>query len=65
LKEHRSGQTKAGQILKEFNLIHTEVFDDYSAAREREKFFKSGQGRKWIKNNLNIHGPPEAGKASP
>ena len=57
--------TKAGQVLGEFKLVHTEIFDDYSAAREREKFLKRGQGRKWMKNNFNRHGPPEAGEASP
>ena len=58
MHEHRSGVTKAGQILGEFELLHTELFDDYSAAREREKFLKSGQGRQWLNMTFGKHGPP-------
>ena len=48
LSEHRSGATKAGQILGEFHVIHTEQFPSHPAARQRERFLKSGQGRKWL-----------------
>ncbi len=47
LKEHRSGSSKAGQIIGKFNLLHTEQFENYSLAREREKYLKSGQGREF------------------
>jgi putative endonuclease len=52
IEEHSRGATKGGQIIGEFELIYTEEFADYSTAREREKFSKSGQGRRWIKNNI-------------
>ena len=52
LAGHRSGRTKGGQIIGTFELIHTEEFDDYLSAREREVFLKSGKGRNWIKSNL-------------
>jgi len=48
LKEHRSGNSRGGQIIGDFELIHTETFDNYTEARKREIFLKSGQGRKWI-----------------
>jgi len=48
IMEHRSKKTKAGQLLNGFLLMHTEEFVDYKAARGREKFLKSGQGRKWL-----------------
>jgi len=48
LKEHRSGNSKSGQIIGDFELVLTESFDDYLSARKREIFLKSGQGRKWI-----------------
>jgi putative endonuclease len=48
LREHRSGSTKAGQLLIRFTLLHTEEFNDYISARKREKFLKSGQGRKFL-----------------
>jgi putative endonuclease len=65
LQEHRGGSTKGGQVIGDFKLIHTEEFPDYSSARKREKFLKSGQGRKWIEISLTRHGPPKAGKAIP
>ncbi len=52
LSEHRSGHSKSGQIIGEFELVHTENFDSYSEARKREIFLKSGHGRNWLSNYL-------------
>jgi putative endonuclease len=52
LYEHRKGTTKGGQLIGEFELIHSEEFFDYASARNREIFLKSGQGRQWIKDNI-------------
>jgi putative endonuclease len=46
--EHRSRNSKAGQLLKDFIVLHTEEFPNYQTARKKEKFLKSGQGRKWL-----------------
>ena len=65
LKEHRSRHSKAGQIIGNFTVIHTESFTDHKAARIRERFLKSGQGRKWI-DKLETESKPAtqtAGKA--
>ena len=32
-------------------LLHVEYTDDYTAARKRENWLKTGQGRKWLKEN--------------
>jgi len=48
LDEHRSGSSKAGQLLGEFDVIHTESFPDHTAARTREKCLKPGKGREWL-----------------
>jgi len=48
LSEHCSRRSKAGQLLGEFTVLHTETVPDYKTARVREKFLKSGQGRKWL-----------------
>ncbi len=61
LQEHAGGATKSGQIIGEFTLIHTEEFTDYETARKREKFLKSGQGRKWIKENIAETRPAKGG----
>ena len=45
LRAHLRRTSKAGQQLGTFDLIHREEFPDYRAARTREKFLKSGQGR--------------------
>jgi predicted GIY-YIG superfamily endonuclease len=48
LQEHRIKATKGGEILGDFLVPRTEEFPDYKTARQREKFLKSGQGRKWL-----------------
>ena len=48
LREHRMKATKGGQLLGDFIVLCTEEFSDYKTARERERFLKSGQGRKWL-----------------
>ena len=48
LKEHRSNRSKASQVIGEFVVLHTEEYADHKSARTREKFLKSGQGRKWL-----------------
>ena len=48
LKEHRSKRSKGSQVLGEFVVLLTEEYQDHKSARKREKFLKSGQGRKWL-----------------
>ena len=48
LNEHHGFHSKVGEIVGDFRVIHTESFADHKTARIREKFFKSGQGRKWL-----------------
>ncbi|MEL6974615.1 MAG: GIY-YIG nuclease family protein [Bacteroidota bacterium] len=38
--------------FRPWKVIHVEVFHSKSEALKREKFLKSGQGRKWIAHNL-------------
>ncbi len=65
IKEHRSQRSKGGQLLGNFSVLYTEILDDYATARTKEKFLKSGQGRKWL-DNLEAESKPAiqtAGKA--
>jgi putative endonuclease len=48
LLQHSSGQTRSTKSYIPFKLIHTEEYDNYGQAREREKFLKSGVGRKYL-----------------
>jgi len=57
LEEHRSRKTKGSQLLDEFFVLHKETFSDYKSARRKEKFLKSGQGRRWL-DELEIESEP-------
>ena len=46
LTEHRNRASTVGKLLGTFEVLETEEFADYAQARQREKFLKSGQGRK-------------------
>lgn len=48
LKEHNSGSNKFTSINKPFILKYTESFVSKTEAIRREKFLKSGQGRKFL-----------------
>jgi len=48
LAEHRRKKSKGSQVIGKFTVIYTENFPDHIAARTKEKFLKSGQGRKWL-----------------
>jgi putative endonuclease len=48
LQQHRHRRTKGGQIIGDFIVLHLETQPDYSTAREREKYLKSGKGREWL-----------------
>lgn len=48
IKEHNSRKNKSTAPYAPFDLILKEEYDNYAKAREREKFLKSGQGRKFL-----------------
>jgi len=60
INEHRLKKSKGGQMLDDFVLLFTEEFPDYRTARTREKFLKSGQGRKWL-DTLEVKSEPAGG----
>ena len=49
LSEHNSGNNKTTKPYKPFGLLHTEKFTDRISARKREGWFKSGEGREFVK----------------
>jgi len=50
LSEHNSRSNKWTKQNGPFKLLYQEYYDDYSEAQKREKFLKSGQGRKFLDN---------------
>lgn len=54
VREHNTGKTKSTKPYKPWKLVYFEKFDSREEAREREKYFKSGIGREFLKNKLNL-----------
>lgn len=52
LIQHVSGQVKSTHLRAPFKLIHYEYFIDNNDAKARERFLKSGYGRKQLKEFL-------------
>jgi len=52
LKQHNAGETKSLFRRRPLVLIYKEGFKNELEARRRERFLKSGQGRKFLKEVL-------------
>jgi len=52
LVEHNDGSNSWTRINSPFILIYTEEYPTITEARKRELFLKSGQGRKWLDQNI-------------
>jgi len=49
LKEHNFGKNRYTKGLKPWKIFHLEYFPDWSTARVREKYLKSGVGKEYLK----------------
>ncbi len=54
LKQHNSGTTKSIKKYIPFQLVYFEIFPTRDEAIEREKYFKSAAGRRFIKSKLSL-----------
>ncbi len=54
LVEHNSKKTKSTKGRGPFELEYFEEFDSFLAARNREKYFKTAAGRRYIKDKLKL-----------
>jgi len=52
LQDHNTGSNKWTRENGPFVIIHAEEYCDKKEAMKREKFLKSGQGRKWLDENI-------------
>jgi predicted GIY-YIG superfamily endonuclease len=52
LAEHNRGCNKWARKNRPFRLIYKEFFDKEKDARQQERFLKSGQGRKSLKDKI-------------
>jgi putative endonuclease len=48
LKDHRAGRVSRTKNGRPLSLVYFEMYEDYTNARRRELFFKTGQGREFI-----------------
>ena len=49
LAEHNNGENKSTKAYRPFKLIYQEESADRLTARKREKYFKSGIGKEFLK----------------
>ena len=49
ITDHIAGRVARTRNRRPLQLIHFEYATDYTEARKRENWLKSGQGRKWLK----------------
>jgi putative endonuclease len=54
LKKHNNGQVKSTKRRRPLIIHYSEIFETKSEAFQREQFFKSFDGRKWLINNSII-----------
>ncbi len=52
LDKHNNGLVHSTKIDKPYRVIHAEEFENLLLARRREKFLKSHQGRRVLRNSL-------------
>ncbi len=52
LKEHNMGKVKSTSPFIPWKLIYYEEFDNLSEAVNREKYFKTAAGRRYLKDKI-------------
>ncbi len=49
MEQHLAGQVSRTKNRRPLTLLHFEYFDNYTDARRRKNYFKTGAGREWLK----------------
>jgi predicted GIY-YIG superfamily endonuclease len=52
IKEHNGGKNRYTKGLRPWVLVHTEEYPDWQSARDKEKYYKSGSGKEYLKSIL-------------
>ena len=52
LKEHNNGKNRYTKGLRPWVMVYTEEFPDWETARSKEKYYKSGSGKEYLKRIL-------------
>jgi putative endonuclease len=54
IKEHNQGKTKSTKGFRPWLLIFQENFETRIDARKREKYYKSGVGKEFLKKQISV-----------
>ena len=54
LREHLSNKTITTSRMRNPKLVYCETFEKFNEARERELYFKTAAGRRYLKNKINL-----------
>jgi putative endonuclease len=54
LSEHNAGKTKSTEGHRPWILLHKEYYSNRRVAREREKYYKTAAGRRYLKKLLDL-----------
>jgi putative endonuclease len=56
LKEHNSGKNRYTKGHMPWQIIYSEIHNNWEEARVREKYLKSSAGKNWLQKNLSGNG---------
>ena len=54
ISEHNSGKVRSTKNRRPLTLIYYEEFGSKEEATKRERFYKSGRGREYLKKELKL-----------
>ncbi len=54
LDEHRRGLVKSTRHRRPLRLVYSERYESKAEAQKRERFFKTGQGRAYLKEVVKV-----------
>jgi putative endonuclease len=54
LKSHNAGKNRSTKAGRPWSLVYEQRCSDYTDARKKENYLKSGVGRSWIKEKFAI-----------
>ena len=52
LRDHRRGRTRTTSRMQNLQIAYMEEFDNFKSAREREVYFKSAAGRRFLAKKM-------------
>ncbi|RRO12328.1 GIY-YIG nuclease family protein [Flavobacteriaceae bacterium 14752] len=59
INEHNNGKTKSTKGYRPWELVYCEIFFTEKEAIKREKYFKTGSGREFLKSRIRPRGATE------